>query len=259
VSATTDRSLRELIDLAPDAADRARERFAVRDYHGAVLLLEEAVSGGCGYADAYNLLGLSLALVDRPLDALAAFDRALAQNPRYVEAHLNRGVLLNGLGRTEEGQASFTLAEEFGRPDNTGFPAVVGNRLANAHAALGDEYRSAGAWDEAVAQYRRALDLRPGYGDIRLSLARTLLDAQRYAAAAEELDHMLAARPDLLEGLLLRGLAAYFAGDLGRAGSIWDRAAGLHPADGRVEIYRSMLARRETAVAAGGVSGTGGA
>ena len=85
-----DRSLRELIDLAPDAADRARERFAVRDYHGAVLLLEEAVAGGCGYADAYNLLGLSLAMVDRPLDALAAFDRALAQNPRYVEAHLNR-------------------------------------------------------------------------------------------------------------------------------------------------------------------------
>ena len=75
--------------------------------------------------------------------------------------------------------------------------------------------------------------------------------------ADDLLDHMLAARPDLLEGLLLRGLAAYFTGDLGRAGSVWDRAAGLHPADGRVEIYRSMLARRETAVAPGGMPGSG--
>lgn len=255
MTAVPDRSLRDLVDLAPDAADRARERFAVRDYHGAVLLLEEAVAGGCGYADAYNLLGLSLALVDRPLDALAAFDRALAQNPRYVEAHLNRGVLLNGLGRTEEAEASFMLADEFGRPDTTGFPAVVGNRLANAHAALGDEYRNAGAWDEAVAQYHRALDLRPGFADIRLSLARTFLDAQRYSAAADELDHVLAARPDMLDALLLRGLAAYFTGDLSRAGVAWDRAAGLHPTDGRVEIYRSMLARRDSAVAPGATPG----
>jgi tetratricopeptide (TPR) repeat protein len=245
VTTASPRVVRDLVDLAPDGVDRARERFAVRDYHGAVLLLEEAVTGGCGYADAFNLLGLSLALVDRPLEALAAFDRAIAQNPRYVEAHLNRGVLLNGLGRTEEAEASFTLAEEFGRPDATGFPAVVGNRLANAHAALGDEYRSAGAWDEAVAQYRRALDLRPTYADIRLSLARTLLDAQRYPSAADELDRVLAVRPDLLDGLLLRGLAAYFAGNLEIARSTWDRAAERYPGDSRIEIYRSMLARRD--------------
>lgn len=233
------------MDLAPDTVDRARERFAVRDYHGAVLLLEEAVTHGCGYADAFNLLGLSLALVDRPLEALSAFDRAVAQNPRYVEAHLNRAVLLNGLGRTDEAEASFALAEEFGRVDATGYPAVVGNRLANAHAALADEYRGAAAWDEAVAQYRRALDLRPAYADIRLSLARTLLDAQRYSPAAEELDRVLAGQPDLLEALLLRGLAAYFAGDLPGARTRWDRAAAMHPSDTRVEIYRSMLTRHD--------------
>ena len=34
------RAPRELIDLAPDAVERARDRFAVADYHAAVLLLE---------------------------------------------------------------------------------------------------------------------------------------------------------------------------------------------------------------------------
>jgi tetratricopeptide (TPR) repeat protein len=241
VSAAVSRPIGELIDLAPDPVERARERFAVRDYHGAVLLLEEAIAGGCGYADAFNLLGLSLALVDRPLEALTAFDRALALNPRYVEAHLNRGVLLNGLGRTNEAEASFALAEEFGRPDHTGYPAAVGNRLANAHAALADEYRAAGARDEAIAQYRRALELRPTYLDIRLALARTLLDAQRYAPAAEELDQVLAARPDQMDALLLRGLAAYFSGAHQSAQAYWDRAASHYPEDARVEVYRAML------------------
>ncbi len=235
---------RDLIDLAPDALERARERFAVRDYHGAVLLLHEVIGSGCGYADAYNLYGLSLAMVDRPTDALKAFDGALERNPRYVEAHLNRAVLLNGLGRTEEAAASFAIAEALGRPDETGFPVVVGNRLANAHAALGDEYRNAGAHDEAIAQYRRALQLRPGYIDIGLSLARTLMEAQRYEEAAVTLDSVLAVRPGLLDALLLRGLASYLRGEHAAAGRIWDRAAEAHPGEPRVETYRSMLARQ---------------
>lgn len=239
------RSPRELIDLAPDVVERARDRFAVGDYHAAVLLLEEAVSAGCVYADAFNLLGLSLALVDRPLEALSAFDRALAQNPRYVEAHLNRAVLLNGLGRTTEAEASFALAEEFGRPDETGYPAIIGNRLANAHAALGAEYRLAGALNESIAQYRRALELRPTYIDVRVALARVLLDAQRYTAAADELDQVLAAHPDQVEALLLRGLAAYYAGAPNTARVNWDRVAAVDPADRRVAVYRSMLARKQ--------------
>ena len=245
MTTTAARSPHELIELAPDAIDRARDRFAMCDYHGAVLLLEEAIGAGCLYADAFNLLGLSLALVDRPLEALTAFDRALAQNPRYIEAHLNRGVLLNGLGRTAEAEASFALAEEFGRPDATGYPTMVGNRLANAHAVLAAEYRAAGALDEAIAQYRRALELRPTYVDIRVALARVLLDAQRYPAAADELDQVLAAQPDQVEALLLRGLAAYFAGAFNTAMANWDRAAAADPADRRVGVYRSMLARKQ--------------
>jgi tetratricopeptide (TPR) repeat protein len=243
LNSSAGRPLRELIALAPDAVDRARDRFAVRDYHGAVLLLEEGIANGCAYADAYNLLGLSLALVDRPLEAVAAFDRALASNPHYVEALLNRGVLLNGLGRTEEAEVSFALAEDFGRPDRTGFPVVVGNRLANAHSNLADEYRMAVAWDQAIEQYRRALDLRPMYLDVRVALARTLLDAERYAAAAEELDRVLSLCPDLLDAILLRGLAAYLSGALPTAGMLWERAASLQPTDGRVQAYRSMLSR----------------
>lgn len=237
-------TLRDLVDLTPDPIEQARERFAVRDYHGAVLLLEEAIGAGVGYADAYNLLGLALAMVDRPNDALVGFDRALELNPRYVEAHLNRAVLLNGLGRTEEAAASFEMAELLGKPDDTGFPVVVGNRLANAHSALGDEYKAAGALDEAITQYRRALALRPGYPDIRLALARALLEARHYPEAAEALDHVLAVRPTLLEAMLLRGLAAYLQGDNAAAKRLWDRAAEAHPNEPRVETYRSMLARR---------------
>ncbi|HVE77898.1 MAG TPA: tetratricopeptide repeat protein [Gemmatimonadaceae bacterium] len=223
---------------------RARERFAVRDYHGAVLLLREAAVEGLAYADAYNLLGLSLALIGRQPEALSALDRALELNPRYIEAHLNRAVLLNDMGRSEEARTSFERAEHLGRPDESGFPAMVANRLANAHASLAGEYRAAGALDEAIAQYERALSLRPAFADIRLALARALIERGRVPDAGVALDGVLAARPDWLDAMLLRGLAAYLAGDLDGADAVWARAADRHPEEPRVEIYRAMLARR---------------
>lgn len=235
------------MDRAPDLVERARERFAVRDYHGAVLLLREAVVEGIAYADAFNLLGLSLALVGRQAEALDAFDRALALNPRYVEANLNRAVLLTDMGRVEEAAAGFERAGQLGGADESGFPAMVANRLANAHKSLGDEYREAGALDEAIEQYRRALRLRPRFADIRLALGRALVEHGTYAEAGIELDEALGVRPDWLDAMLLRGLAAYLAGDLDTADAVWTRAAERHPEEPRVEIYRSMLARRRSA------------
>lgn len=234
--------LRDVAALTADPVERARERFAVQDYAGAAQLLEDAIDAGCHYADAYNLLGLCLALLDRPVEALAALDRALMQNPRYVEAHLNRGVLLTGLGRAEEAAAAFGAADRLGEPDATGLPVTAANRIANAHAHLADEYRAAGALADAIAQYRRSLELRPAYVDIRLALARTLIEAEEYREAAGALDQVLAVQPLLVDALLLRGLAAYFEGAPDMAEQLWERVMQVNPDDARVGVYRSMVA-----------------
>lgn len=232
------------MEASPDLLSLARERFAVRDYHGAALLLTSLTQEGPAFADAFNLLGLSLALVDRSADALAAFDQALRVNPRYVEAYLNRAVILNQLGRENEAQGSMARAVELGATDESGYPSVVANKLANAHLSLGNDYRAAGSVDRAVEQYERALELRPRFQDVRLSLGRALVEAGRYTEAAGVLDEVLKIRPSWLDAMLLRGLAAYLEGDLDTAGTIWDDASARHPEEPRLEIYRSMLARR---------------
>src|SRR6185436_17332195 len=126
-------------------------------------LLTSLTEQGTRFADAYNLFGLSLAMLDRPWDALGSFDQALQLNPRYVEAYLNRAVVLNDLGKTEAAAADISRAAELGAADASGFPSVIANKLANAHAALGHDYRAARAFAEAIAQYRRALELRPHF------------------------------------------------------------------------------------------------
>jgi tetratricopeptide (TPR) repeat protein len=232
------------LEASPELFVRAKERFAVRDYHGAALLLTSLTQEGPAFADALNLLGLSLAMVDRADDALGAFDQALRVNPRYVEAYLNRAVVLNQLGRENEAHTSMARAAELGAPDESGYPAVVANTLANAHLSLGHDYRAAGSLERAIEQYRRALELRPHFNDIRLALARALIEHGDYSDATGVLDEVLGVRPSWLDAMLLRGLAAYLQGDLDAAGTIWTDASMRHPEEPRLEIYRSMLARR---------------
>lgn len=232
------------MEASPDLLSLAKERFAARDYHGATLLLTSLTQDGLAFADAFNLLGLALAMVDRADDAVAAFDEALRVNPGYVEAHLNRAVVLNHLGREGDAQVSLSRAAELGATDESGYPAVVANTLANAHFSLGRAYREAGALERAIEQYRLALELRPRFNDIRLELSKALVDQGRPGEAAVVLDDVLTDRPSWLAAMLLRGLAAYLQGDLDAAGTIWDDASRRHPEEPRLEIYRSMLARR---------------
>ncbi len=234
----------ERLEPAPDLLTVARERFATRDYRGAALLLDSAIRSGQGYADAHHLLGMCYALTEQPEQALRCFDAAVRLNPRYVEAHLNRAIVLGDLGRAAEAEQGMAQALDLGAPDATGFPTMVADRLANMHAELGRAYREAGAFSKATEHLEAALNLRPAFADLRLELARTRLEAGDPSSAGAELDAVLEKHADWLDAMLLRGLAAYLSGDLEQAKTVWDRASERNPDEPRLESYRSMLARR---------------
>lgn len=78
--------------------------------------LRKAVGVNPSSAAACWHMGIALADLKRPEEALASFDRALELQPDYVEALVNRGNLLQELGRPEEARHSFSSAVEL-RPD----------------------------------------------------------------------------------------------------------------------------------------------
>jgi tetratricopeptide (TPR) repeat protein len=230
-------------ESAEQLVSRARERFALQDYYGAVHLLEEVAAGGRAFADAYHLLGLSLSLLGQPAAALAEFDRALGLDPRYLEALIHRGLVLLELGRTAEAEESFRRAGAASGGTVAGLPAATAARLANQHASLGDAYAEAGALAEAVTQYRRALELGPAFHDLRYKLARLLLEANRPLEAREQLELVLRARPNFVDAQAALGLARYLSGDAAGAREVWTACLRRRPEDARVEAYLAMMER----------------
>jgi tetratricopeptide (TPR) repeat protein len=224
---------------------RARERFAVQDYYGAVHLLEEIVDGGRAFADVHHLLGVSLSLLGQSDRALAEFRQALQLNPRYLEALIHQGLVLNELGRTAEADESFRRAAASVAPPSTGLPAHVAARLANLHAELAEAYAEGGAPGRAIEEYQRALELGPAFHDLRYRMARLLLETGRALEAREALETVLEARANFVDAEAALGLAHYLAGDAIGARDIWKRCLQRRPENVRVEAYLAMLGRTE--------------
>jgi tetratricopeptide (TPR) repeat protein len=234
------------MDIRPEQLlERARERFGLHDYHGAIHLVEDLIAAGRAYADAYNLLGLCYQLVDQPERALEALERALRENPRYVEALTNRGVVLASVGRSDEAAQSFAAARSAGGAarNEAAIPEHLAARLANKHAALGEAYAEAGRLGTAIDEYKRALALGPSYHDLRYRMGQLMLEVGRTLEAREAFEVVRDARPKSANVQASFGLACYLSGDASSARVVWQAMRGAFPSDPRPRAYLAMLER----------------
>ena len=93
-------------------------------------------------------------------EAIAAYQRSLALNPDFPDAHVNLGGLLIERGEFAAAMPHYHRAVEL-RPDS----AVVHNNYASALASIG-------RYQDALQHVRRALEIRPGYPPALENLGR---------------------------------------------------------------------------------------
>ena len=228
---------------------RGKEAFEKRRYAEALTDFQEVLRRNPRFADIHHLTGLCLSFLGHPDSALLEFNEAIALNGRYVEAHINRAITLNELGRFEEAQLAFAQAAEFENQGEGEFSTAVSARLANAHAHLGDLYFEAGAPSEAAEQYRRGLELRSHFHDIRTRLAQALIQLGELPAAAAELQAVLSANPRFIAARLNLGLVYFRTGQIELAAQEWGMAKQQQPTNPQVRAYIAMLERKTDAAA----------
>ncbi len=221
---------------------RGREAFERGAYVSALEDFQESLRREPGFADVYNLSGLCYGLVGRPEAALEAFDQALDINPGYVEALLNRAITLGELGRVEEAREAFERAA--GADESEGpYPATVAAPLAHQHERLGDLYRAAEDLDQALAQYERAVELRPSFLDIRNKRVRVLIDLGSSEEAERELHRILEINPSYSAARANLGLALFKQNRIVEAEEAWRQCLRQRPDDAQVQAYVAMIER----------------
>lgn len=171
-----------------------------------------------GNTAAWVNLGLAVRRLGRAVEALAAFDRALALEPGHVNALVNRGNALQELGRAEEALASYELALAL-RPDH-------GAALFNRGNALLDLKRPA----QALECFDGVLRLQPGLARALVNRGIALLDLGRHGEALASFDRALAIDPAYPEALNDRGVALQALRRHEEALGSFERALASRPA-----------------------------
>jgi tetratricopeptide (TPR) repeat protein len=203
--------------------------------HAALAVTARAVE----WADVFCQLGEACARLGRHAEARAAFDRALALNPRYRTAVVERALLDASEGRIAEAMQTLrVLASESTPIEPVAFQQGL-ERLGQAE------------FEDAAPLLRRALDGGDGWLEQRLRRYQELLDGGETQSALASLRTAAAERPGYPDLQLLLGAHERQAGALDDALQSLVHALELNPGyhAARVELARTLETLGDTPTA----------
>ena len=176
------KKLQKLFERALRFSDRGCNDRAIRTY-------KEIIRNFPQCQEAWLNLGICRASID-PDRALRAFDKALALDTSYHDAHYNKALVLYDLGLVSEALESFRLAEEYATLQMDLSSSAM--YCCSSGLLLASERR----YDQALSAYDRAIRLE-GRGinaiDARINRGELLCELQRFPEAIQSHNEALAA------------------------------------------------------------------
>jgi len=148
-------------------------------------------------AEIYSDLGFIMAQLGKSEEALADYQKALELDPKCASAHFNLAV-------------TFVQAGEFREAESHYRKALPGKPAAETHNGLGYVLARQGRTDEAVAEFRTAIDVNPKFTPAYNNLAEALVKQGKLDEAEQYYRRSLAEKPSAAVynalGLVLRKL-----------------------------------------------------
>jgi len=173
--------------------------------------------------------GNTLAALERPVDALTSYRRALQLNPSFTDAAFRCGLLLHKLNRIEEALGYFDLCDRL-LPDN-------GAVLEQRGLVLHDLQR----FDDALETNLRAYAHKGASPEICNNIGAALLKLRRYDDALPWFEKALALKPDSITLLINKAYSLTKTLRLDEAMAAYVRAKTIDPDNADVAYLLSEL------------------
>ena len=135
----------------------------------------------------WNLIGASAAKIEKPDEAVLAFQKALSIKPDYAEAHYNLGNALKAQEKLEEAIEAYTKALLI-KPD-----------YAEAYNNIGGILKNQSKLEEAIEAYTKALLIKPDYAEAHYNLGNALKAQEKLEEAIESYNMAISIKPDHAE------------------------------------------------------------
>jgi tetratricopeptide (TPR) repeat protein len=173
--------------------------------------------------------GLSAASTGDMISAIGRFDRAIAIDPKYFQAYIERGNVKDALHDYPGAIADYTSA------------ISINPNAAPAYYNRGTVLSQSGQHEAAIGDYKKAILINPEYAQAHLNLANELDDLDDVAGALVNYDRAISLKPNYALAYLNRGIMHERAGNRAKAVADLRQAAKLFQSIGQMDRYNRAI------------------
>jgi predicted O-linked N-acetylglucosamine transferase (SPINDLY family) len=170
-----------------------------------------------GSPAAHCELGLTLQDLNRPVEALACFDRVVELKPDFTELPYKRGNALLASGRLDDAIGSFDQM------------IALDPSHVSAWNNRGNALRQRGQLEQAIASYDQALTRKPAHISALINRGATLVERRQARQGMADFDRSLALDPDNSVAWAHKAQASRILGNLEDAIASCDKALSINP------------------------------
>jgi tetratricopeptide (TPR) repeat protein len=160
--------------------------------------------------------------------ATKLFQEAISEDPKFAEAHASLGEAY--WRKYEETKDPQWVKQAISACNEA---AKIDDRLSRVHSTLGLIYGGTGKYDEAVHEYKRAIELDAMNDTAARGLAACYESLGEWSKAEAAYKQAIAVRPDYWDGYHELGLFYYRRGDLDGAAREFSREIQIAPDNAR--------------------------
>ncbi len=210
----------------------------------AIMQAQKAAHLTPNLASAYYELGMALKEAGARPAAESALRHALRIDPSDEQSHAALAALLRVDGETAAARAEFASARGILQRQSDRDQAALANKLG-VSLAQGQN------WKDAIAQFRRALALKPDLAAARFNLAGALRESGELETAIDEFKQILREHPDWIQARFEFGRTLQLRGLIAEAGNQYRRIVRDDPDFTPAQEALAMLGVRSSMATAG--------
>jgi cytochrome c-type biogenesis protein CcmH/NrfG len=231
---------------AEDLLSAAREYFQENKYSLAEPLLNQLILRNGKSPEVFHMLGTIYYDQGKFNKAIRSFRRALELDPAFTDASVGLSIILNDLGRYEDGRQVFDEAKKILASRTNLEDPYMNEKFALKHDELGEMYMQHNRPKEAMEQFYKALNLSSRKPELTMKIVECFCRVGAPERAIKELKDLVRDFPGFLNARIRLGRLLFENGDVAYAIDQWEAVLQKDPAHGEAQrLIRQSQAMTE--------------
>jgi len=226
--------------LNDDMLAEAREYFIDGNYKMAEPILQQMLLQNTRNPEVYQMLATIYYDKGQFSKAIKTFKRALEIDPTYTDASVGLSIILNDLGKYDEGKQVFVDAQDQLERKTGKNDPFIDEKLSSKHEELADLYFQYKRYNEALDQLLKAQKLSTRKAEITMRISEVYVHLGQAERAIKDLRALIREYPHFIPARLKLGVIYYNSNNIAEATEQWENILMRDPQHPEALRYLKM-------------------